>query len=69
MIRRNAAVAGAARARARGPATGGCGYRRSTFSSSSSSSLTCFTICWLCDPSVRASSPVSLLRAPPIVKP
>jgi hypothetical protein len=51
------------------PAPSATYYRRSTFSSSSSSSLTCFTICWLCDTSVRASSPVSLLRAPPIVKP
>src|ERR1700730_15915420 len=43
--------------------------RRSTFISSSSSTRTCFTICWLCVTSVRASSPPSLLRAPPMVKP
>jgi hypothetical protein len=43
--------------------------RRSTFMSSSSSVRTCRTICWLWVVSVRASSPPSLLRAPPIVKP
>ena len=43
-------------------------YRR-TLIRSSSSSRTCLTICWLWITSVRASSPVSLLRAPPIVKP
>ena len=43
--------------------------RRRILISSSSSTRTCLTICWLCDTSVRASSPVSLLRAPPMVKP
>jgi hypothetical protein len=57
MIRRNAALAGAPDTSP--AATGAANYRRRTFSSSSSSSLTCFTICWLCETSVRASSPVS----------
>ena len=43
--------------------------RLRTFSNSSSSSLTCLTICWLWLTSVRASSPVSFCRAPPMVKP
>src|SRR5579883_1519174 len=69
MIRRNAGFAGEPPRQAGRPRRSRGRYRLRTFSSSSSSSLTCLTICWLCDTSVRASSPVSLLRAPPIVKP
>ena len=43
--------------------------RRRMRSSSSSSTRICLTICWLWLTSTRASSPPSLLRAPPIVKP
>ena len=43
--------------------------RRSSRKISSSSSRTWRMICWLWVLSLRASSPVSLLRAPPIVKP
>src|SRR6186997_1185361 len=44
-------------------------YRRRSLNSSSSSVRICRTICWLWLTSTRASSPASLLRAPPMVNP
>ena len=43
--------------------------RRRSLRMSSSSALTWRMICWLCVVSLRASSPMSRWRAPPMVKP